>query len=702
MKIVKNFCRFLLVLSVLILFLFTDSYSQTFLKSVWNHEYDVAVNGKPLAALKADDGSFIMSGETVSGTESKILIMKISPDGKLVWQKSLGAKGNFNFRSVCKSRSEGFFILGIKQDNTNKKFIWVSKVDGNGTLLWESLTAMSENDNVTDIQETADFGVFVCGSKEIKGDRNTDAWLIKFNRKGTVESQALFGGRYINDEFNSLTENNQGGYILAGFTSSKIGEEMTPFFVCVDHRGGKVWEKQFFELKGIIPSTVFLASKKDKILCLARSGKEMTTMIVVKLTGELEANYTIEKELNISESAVVQLENDHLILLSANPSKDENNSNQYLIRVDNTFKPVWIKMLDLENSEISCIYKSVSEEFFSAGFYETGNEHKCLAAVMADMYDAEVAKYIDEKLSLSGKLNNETRDDFRSRIGRASYDNFMTQFTSDASKDLNLFPDSDTRETASTTDITFRNVDPAKEVQLSGTYYALLIAINDYKDPSITSLDKPISDAQKLFDVLVADYLFEKANITFLKNPTREQIISSLDRMEKVITKSDNLLIFYAGHGYWNDKTQKGFWLASDASKENTANWIGNSSISDYIRSIPAKHTLLIADACFSGSIFKTRSAFGNLDKSAQKLYELTSRKAMTSGTLTEVPDKSVFIEYLIKRLSDNPENYLSSEQLFFSFKPAVLNNTDNIPQFGVVGNAGDEGGDFLFIRKKK
>ena len=82
------------------------------------------------------------------------------------------------------------------------------------------------------------------------------------------------------------------------------------------------------------------------------------------------------------------------------------------------------------------------------------------------------------------------------------------------------------------------------------------------------------------------------------------------------------------------------------------------------------------------------------------RLNELPSRKAMTSGTLKEVPDKSVFVEYLVKRLLENEEDYLPSEQLFFSFKPAVLNNSDNIPQFGEIKDAGDEGGDFIFKRK--
>jgi hypothetical protein len=83
-----------------------------------------------------------------------------------------------------------------------------------------------------------------------------------------------------------------------------------------------------------------------------------------------------------------------------------------------------------------------------------------------------------------------------------------------------------------------------------------------------------------------------------------------------------------------------------------------------------------------------------------QKLYELPSRKAMTSGTLTEVPDKSVFLQYLTKRLIENEDKYLPSEQLFFSFKPAVLNNSINVPQFGEIKDTGDEGGDFIFVKK--
>ncbi len=233
-----------------------------------------------------------------------------------------------------------------------------------------------------------------------------------------------------------------------------------------------------------------------------------------------------------------------------------------------------------------------------------------------------------------------------------------------------------------------------------GKYYALIIGNNDYQDLDIPSLDEPIKDATKLYNVLITKYTFEKPNVIFLKNATYEQLIQAFDDLSNKITKNDNLLVFYAGHGWWNEAKNLGYWLPTDSKKSNTAFWIPNSRISDYMNSIKSKHTLLIADACFSGSIFKTRSAFSDAQPSINKLYELPSKKAMTSGTLKEVPDKSVFLQYLVQRLNENSEKYVSSDVLFTSFRQAVLNNSPTEPQYGTIQNAGDEGGEFIFILK--
>lgn len=236
----------------------------------------------------------------------------------------------------------------------------------------------------------------------------------------------------------------------------------------------------------------------------------------------------------------------------------------------------------------------------------------------------------------------------------------------------------------------------------TGKYYALIIGVQDYRNPGINDLDQPISDAQKLYNVLLNNYTFENRNMKFLKNPTKSNITDALDYYSNILTENDNLLIFYAGHGHWDKKFKQGYWLASDANKNKRGTWLSNGIIRDYMQGIPAKHSLLITDACFGGGIFKSRDAFANASVAINQLYKLPSRKALTSGALSEVPDKSVFIEYLVKRLGQNTAKYLSSEQLFASFKIAVINNssTGQVPQFGEVKETGDEGGDFIFIRK--
>ncbi|MEP2771892.1 MAG: caspase family protein [Fulvivirga sp.] len=232
-------------------------------------------------------------------------------------------------------------------------------------------------------------------------------------------------------------------------------------------------------------------------------------------------------------------------------------------------------------------------------------------------------------------------------------------------------------------------------------YYALVVAINDYPDDDIPTLSKPISDASQLIQTLQTQYTFKDQHTTFLQNPTRSQLIEAFDKLSKEITDRDNLLIFYAGHGIWDERLKQGFWLPTDASKASKAQWLSNGTIRDYIRAIDSKHTLLITDACFGGSILKERAVFFN-GKAMLEMYKRPSRKAMTSGALTTVPDESVFIKYLVKNLTNSPSPLISAEQIFGDFKVAVINNseTGQVPQYGAITLAGDEGGDFIFLRR--
>ncbi len=241
----------------------------------------------------------------------------------------------------------------------------------------------------------------------------------------------------------------------------------------------------------------------------------------------------------------------------------------------------------------------------------------------------------------------------------------------------------------------------ADKINKESTYYGLLIGINDYRDGDLADLDNPIRDAERFYRTLTRNYTFDKKNITVLKNPKRTEIIRELDLLRDKITPDDNLLIFYAGHGYYDKDSECGYWLPADAALETTAEWFPNSTLVNHLRGIHSKHTLLITDACFAGSIFKTRSVTIPQEVIYERIYEQPSRKAMTSGRMTKVPDNSAFIKYLIQRLDENQRKYMSSEELYSGLKNAVISNSNVLPQYGEIQNVGNEGGDFIFLRKE-
>ena len=172
-----------------------------------------------------------------------------------------------------------------------------------------------------------------------------------------------------------------------------------------------------------------------------------------------------------------------------------------------------------------------------------------------------------------------------------------------------------------------------------GRYHALLIAVQEYDHPSVNGLDYPVGDAQQVERELTSRYTFEPQNVTTLKNPDRRTILDALDQMTEKLKPEDNLLIFYAGHGQWDEQRKQGYWLPRDAMRERRADWISNSDLRDAIRGIRARHILLISDACFAGGIFLAREAFGAASSAVAELDNLPSRTAMTSGALTTVPD---------------------------------------------------------------
>jgi tetratricopeptide (TPR) repeat protein len=252
------------------------------------------------------------------------------------------------------------------------------------------------------------------------------------------------------------------------------------------------------------------------------------------------------------------------------------------------------------------------------------------------------------------------------------------------------------RQTGTTN--TSAQIEPTPEKE--GRNYCLLIAAQNYSDNNISSLSNPVADAVKLKLVFKNYYNFAEENIITLFNPETNDVLRQLLELANKLQPEDNLIIFYAGHGIWVDKEKKGYWLLTNSKLNDVNTWLSNKTVLDLIAKIPSRHTLLISDACFSGSVFKTRG-LSDATVAIKEMDKKISRVAITSGNDTEVPDESVFLKCLLKALTENKEKNLTAQKMFITqIIETVMTETKTEPRYGTLEMAGHIGGDYIFNKK--
>jgi len=251
------------------------------------------------------------------------------------------------------------------------------------------------------------------------------------------------------------------------------------------------------------------------------------------------------------------------------------------------------------------------------------------------------------------------------------------------------------------------NVAQAMKSVEVGEYYGLIIGIDQYSG-EWPMLKNAVNDAKGVAELLSSKYTFHYMKTLYDKEATRDKILSEFEYLLETVKANDNVLIYYSGHGEYVENMDKGFWVPVDAAAKSISKYISNEDIRAFLTGIKSKHTLLVTDACFSGDIFRGKTMtipYENSTKYYSKMYSLSSRKAITSGGVEPVMDKgkenhSIFAYYFLQALKNNTEKYFDAGQIFDFIKIPVVNNSYQTPAYSPIRNAGDEGGQFIFIMK--
>ncbi len=235
---------------------------------------------------------------------------------------------------------------------------------------------------------------------------------------------------------------------------------------------------------------------------------------------------------------------------------------------------------------------------------------------------------------------------------------------------------------------------------VTGKIFLYIVGINNYK--YWTPLINASKDAKDVKNILTTRYTFDPGNVFEVYNDdaTVKNILAKLTEVRQKLSGNDNLLIYFSGHGHYNSEIEEGFWIPVDAKKGQETEYLANSTLLKYIKAIPAKHIFLVADACFSGSLFSHESR-----GYVENVEQYKSRWALTSGRLEYVSDgqagkNSPFAGYFLKYLKENQKKKFPVSELVLYVKNAVGNNSEQQPIGNPLKSVGDEGGEFIFYLK--
>ncbi len=195
------------------------------------------------------DGGFIITGYTRSfGSMSgrNVLLIKTDQSGNIIWINGYGGNNDDEGNSVVQTSDGGYVACGYtKSYGSGGNDVYLLKVDANGNQLWDRVFGGTSDEEVYSMVLTDDGGFLLAGATSSFGSGSRDIWLIKTDASGNQQWTKTIGG-LSSDGARSISKTFDGGYIITGWTFSYgPGAVGNVWLVKTDTAGNMVWNKFF-------------------------------------------------------------------------------------------------------------------------------------------------------------------------------------------------------------------------------------------------------------------------------------------------------------------------------------------------------------------------------------------------------------------------------------------------------------------------
>jgi len=322
-----------------------------------------AIGGENLdwgnSLIQTSDGGYAIAGVTISfgaGSED-VYVVKLDAHGNLQWTKTIGGKEDDKGFSLIQTPDGGYVIAGATRSfGAGGYDVYVVKLDANGNLQWTKTIGGKKEDGGISLIQTSDGGYAIAGATTSFGAGYADVYVVKLDANGNLQWTKTIGGPG-NEMGQSLIQTSDGGYAIAGATTSFGAGYADVYVVKLDANGNLQWTKTIGGKN--IEEGFSLIQTSDGGYAIAgyttSFGAGGLDVYVVKLNanGNLQWTKTIGGENDDRGFSLIQTSDDGYAIAGITSSFGAGEWDVYVVKLNANGKPQWTKTIGAKNENHS-------------------------------------------------------------------------------------------------------------------------------------------------------------------------------------------------------------------------------------------------------------------------------------------------------------------------------------------------------------
>ncbi len=200
--------------------------------------------------IQTTDQGFALAGYTMPeyppATDEDVFVVKLNPDGSLAWEKRYRGSGHECAYTILQTTDGGLAVAGYTWSfGADSSDILLMKLNPDGSVAWARRYGGSGQDYCYSMTLTSDGGFAIAGVTTSFTDPTADVLVLKVNSNGSLAWARTFGRLYWYDDASSIIQTSDGGYMLAGRTDGWASDKSDVLMLKLNADGSLAWARAF-------------------------------------------------------------------------------------------------------------------------------------------------------------------------------------------------------------------------------------------------------------------------------------------------------------------------------------------------------------------------------------------------------------------------------------------------------------------------